>query len=238
MPRRGSRCRDPEPAAGVDALPRPGSTADAVGTGGRIVLAAAGPEGEEEEERDPEGRPLWPQDRFNISNHRTAREALAKVDPSNPALGQLTRPDWSHAKTGCRPRKTFKTSKRRWRRLRQSRKDYPQAIWTCRRNSSHPMSEELLTGRHGTYSRPPENRSEYTHSRAGDEVRTVSASEFQEIQNILLQGATPVSKPGYGGSWYKRPDGSEFGVRVSAQSGVTIDINDPFLPPGFTVHQK
>ena len=58
------------------------------------MLAAAGPEGEEEEERDPEGRPLSPQDPFNPSNYDIAREALAKIDPSNPALSRLSRQDW------------------------------------------------------------------------------------------------------------------------------------------------
>ena len=54
----------------------------------------------------------------------------------------------------------------------------------------------------------------------------------------MLQGAAPLSKPGYPGTWYQRSDGSAFGLRNSRDYGRTIDVSDPNLPPGFKVHQK
>jgi hypothetical protein len=74
---------------------------------------------------------------------------------------------------------------------------------------------------------------------AGREVRTVSPSEFQTIKDKLLEGAVPVSKPSYApGTWFRRSDGAEFGIRNSDKNGVTIDIDDPALRPGLKVHRK
>jgi hypothetical protein len=62
-------------------------------------------------------------------------------------------------------------------------------------------------------------------------VRTVTASQFQQIEKALLEGAKIVSKPSYtAGTWYRRNDSSEFGIRNSDQNGLTIDIKDPALP--------
>jgi hypothetical protein len=74
---------------------------------------------------------------------------------------------------------------------------------------------------------------------AGKEVRTVSPSEFEIIKDKLLEGAVPVSKPSYApGTWFRRSDGAEFGIRSSDKNGVTIDIHDQALRPGLNVHRK
>ena len=69
-------------------------------------------------------------------------------------------------------------------------------------------------------------------------VRTVTPSEFQALRDALMTGARAVSKPGYPGDWYERPDGSSFGLMSSAASGPTIDADGPALPRGFKVHQR
>lgn len=70
-------------------------------------------------------------------------------------------------------------------------------------------------------------------------IRAVTPAEFTEIQNGLLQGAKPVGTYAQGnGTWYSLPGGGRVGVRTSAQSGVTLDINIPGYPPGFKVHQN
>lgn len=75
---------------------------------------------------------------------------------------------------------------------------------------------------------------------AGPNITTVSPTEFQQLQSDLMVNAQPVNTPAsYNGSWYQLPDGSTFGIRNSAGSGVTIDvISSPTLPPGFKVHQQ
>jgi hypothetical protein len=74
--------------------------------------------------------------------------------------------------------------------------------------------------------------------RARPSIRTVTQLEFQSIKDRLLQGATQVARPRYGGIWYKRQDASEFGLRNSLGSGPTIDVEHPDLPPTFRIHQK
>ena len=69
-------------------------------------------------------------------------------------------------------------------------------------------------------------------------IRTVTQAEFRTIQSRLLQGATSVKKAGYGVTWYKRLDGSEFGIRNSSKNGLTIDVNHPSISSDFKVHMK
>ena len=76
---------------------------------------------------------------------------------------------------------------------------------------------------------------------AGTGIRTVSPTEFDGIKSELLNGAKPIQTPTqYGGQWYQRPDGTEFGIRQS-DTGPVIDINksnDAILKPGYKVHRK
>jgi hypothetical protein len=77
---------------------------------------------------------------------------------------------------------------------------------------------------------------------ASDRTRTVTSSEFDSLLEALTPGSQAVqSPPGYLGDWYRRPDGSIFGVRQSEVNGITIDViqyNYPHIPNGYKVHQK
>jgi hypothetical protein len=58
----------------------------------------------------------------------------------------------------------------------------------------------------------------------------------------MIRGAQPVLTPNtYNGLWFERPDGTRFGLRLSAESGPTIDIfksNDPLIRENFKVHRR
>jgi hypothetical protein len=76
----------------------------------------------------------------------------------------------------------------------------------------------------------------------GSNIRTVSDSEFSDLLARLASGSRPVlTPPEFKGLWFERPDGSVFSIRLSDQSGLTIDIvrsNEPDIRPGFKVHRK
>jgi hypothetical protein len=82
----------------------------------------------------------------------------------------------------------------------------------------------------------------YVYSRAEPTTRTVTPEQFEQLRSELLQGAIPaVEQSGYDGFWYRRADGTVFGVRMSKRYGPTIDViksNDPDVKPGFKVHQR
>lgn len=73
-------------------------------------------------------------------------------------------------------------------------------------------------------------------------TRTVTPSEFNHLLESLTPGSQIVqSPPGYQGLWYRRIDGSVFGVRQSEDHGITIDViqyDNPHIPNGYKVHQQ
>ncbi len=75
-----------------------------------------------------------------------------------------------------------------------------------------------------------------------DRTRTVTSSEFDSLLEALTPGSQVVQSPvGYRGLWYRRPDGSIFGVRRSEENGITVDViqnNHPILRSGYKVHQQ
>lgn len=75
---------------------------------------------------------------------------------------------------------------------------------------------------------------------AGAEIRTVTRSEFDALYKQLHEGARPVSGPtGYRGQVFERRDGIQFGLRISHDSGQTIEViggNTKNIPRGFKVH--
>jgi len=77
---------------------------------------------------------------------------------------------------------------------------------------------------------------------AEENIRTVSAGEFQNVRTLLMDGARPVETPkNYRGLYFERPDGLRFGLRLSEASGQTIDIfrsGHPSFPNDMKVHQK
>ena len=73
-------------------------------------------------------------------------------------------------------------------------------------------------------------------------TRTVTPGEFEEIRRELMGGTRRIEPDaGYNGVWYKRQDGLIFGLRLSADHGLTLDIiqgNDPVIPRGLRIHQR
>ncbi|MBM6579633.1 hypothetical protein ILT44_05520 [Microvirga sp. BT689] len=80
------------------------------------------------------------------------------------------------------------------------------------------------------------------HRGTDERTRTVTPSEFNNLLESLTPGSQIVQSPlGYRGFWYRRPDGSIFGVRRSERNGVTVDViqnNHPDIRNGYKVHQK
>lgn len=79
-------------------------------------------------------------------------------------------------------------------------------------------------------------------SRASGGTRTVTRPEFSDLLEALSPNAQPIHSPqSYDGLWYRRPDGSVFGVRRSKDNGITIDVirsNNPSIDNGNKVHRK
>jgi hypothetical protein len=76
---------------------------------------------------------------------------------------------------------------------------------------------------------------------AGEDTRTVTPNEFDRLLRELAKGAKETDTPaGYDGIWYKRADGTTFGVRRSEKHGLTIDIidslGDPVVPSNTRIH--
>ncbi|OUI78801.1 hypothetical protein HK18_07950 [Commensalibacter intestini] len=65
-------------------------------------------------------------------------------------------------------------------------------------------------------------------------IRTLTKESFQEMKEALMKGAEKVRDYSNGlGQWYRRSDGSEFGIRNSKANGETIDIMKP--APGSSI---
>jgi hypothetical protein len=77
---------------------------------------------------------------------------------------------------------------------------------------------------------------------SAENVRTVTPATFEELRTELMGGARRIDPdPEYNGVWYRRQDGSEFGLRISRDHGLTIDVlrsDHPLLRDGFRIHQR
>jgi hypothetical protein len=108
-------------------------------------------------------------------------------------------------------------------------------LWELRRPEplGGPMEEILM---------PNGQHVGIRHRSTDERTRTVTSSTFNDLLDSLMPGSQMVpSPPGYRGLWYRRPDGSVFGVRRSEEHGVTIDViqnKDPHIPNGYKVHQE
>lgn len=80
------------------------------------------------------------------------------------------------------------------------------------------------------------------NARSRADVRTITREEFHTLLESISPGAELVpSPPGYRGQWYRRQDGSIFGIRRSEQNGITFDVirNDHTqINNGYKVHKK
>ena len=74
------------------------------------------------------------------------------------------------------------------------------------------------------------------------DTRTVTPDQFEEIRLELMRGARRVEPDArYDGVGYRRQDGSVFGLRLSQDHGLTLDViesNHSLVLPGFKVHQR
>jgi hypothetical protein len=74
------------------------------------------------------------------------------------------------------------------------------------------------------------------------DTRTVTPGRFEELRHELMDGARRMGPdPRYDGVIYGRPDGSEIGLRISRDHGLTLDVlrsNDPLVPNGLRIHQR
>jgi hypothetical protein len=74
------------------------------------------------------------------------------------------------------------------------------------------------------------------------DTRTVSPARFEELRLELMGGARRMGPdPEYDGVRYRRQDGSEIGLRISHDHGLTLDVlrsNDPLIRNGFRIHQR
>ena len=73
------------------------------------------------------------------------------------------------------------------------------------------------------------------------DVSIVSRGEFDELLKGVVRGAEEITPAKtYQGLWYRRSDGTVFGLRRSKKNGLTIDIIDslgnPALVPGRRFH--
>jgi len=80
------------------------------------------------------------------------------------------------------------------------------------------------------------------HRSTDERTRTVTIWEFDNLLEALTPGSQSVQPPvGYRGLWYRRPDGTVFGVRRSENHSITIDViqnRHPDVRNGYKVHQK
>ena len=70
--------------------------------------------------------------------------------------------------------------------------------------------------------------------------RIVTPAECENIR-LELMGGRMGPDPRYDGVIYRREDGSEIGLRISRDHGLTLDVlrsNDPLIRNGFRIHQR
>jgi hypothetical protein len=76
----------------------------------------------------------------------------------------------------------------------------------------------------------------------GEDARTVTPKEFESIRSELMIGARVANDPRYAGVRYQREDGSAFGLRLSRDHGLTLDVIESNTPAlirnGFRIHQR
>ena len=112
------------------------------------------------------------------------------------------------------------------------------ALSRARQDLPYPMRDPPTTAE---VLAPGGNLVGYRDPRAGPNVRTVTAAEFENIRVDLMGGARQIEPTGrYDGVWYRREDKSEFGLRIG-EHGLTLEVirsEHPLLPKGLKVHQQ
>jgi hypothetical protein len=77
---------------------------------------------------------------------------------------------------------------------------------------------------------------------AGRDVRIVSPELFETARTTLMGGARRIDAGAdYSGVWYERQDGSRFGLRISTEHGLTLEIirsDHAIVTEGLRFHQR
>jgi len=74
-----------------------------------------------------------------------------------------------------------------------------------------------------------------------ENVRTITPDQFETIRTTLMAGARQIDAGAdYDGVWYQRQDGTRFGLRLSSDYGLTLDVirGDYYVPEGLRFHQR
>jgi len=165
--------------------------------------------------------------------HARAEEAVARVrqlDPDWPPPRSLTSADnRDDAEVMIRAKEAeTREAEARFMALSRAHQDGPYT-------SPEPQSlREILA--------PQGYLVGYRYPGAGPDARTVTPAEFENIRTNLMVGARQVEPDArYEGVWYKREDGAIFGLRLSADQGLTLDVvqsNHPLIRDGLRIHQR
>jgi hypothetical protein len=77
---------------------------------------------------------------------------------------------------------------------------------------------------------------------AGQNVRVLTWSDFEAARAGLMAGSRAIeADPSYNGVWYQRQDGTRFGLRISSEHGLTLDVirsDHPVAREGVRFHQR
>jgi hypothetical protein len=72
-------------------------------------------------------------------------------------------------------------------------------------------------------------------------VRILSSEEFETVRTALMANARRIEPDvRYDGVWYERDDGTRFGLRLSVDHGLTLEVvrGGYYLPDGLRFHQR
>lgn len=161
----------------------------------------------------------------------SAREAIARV--------QQLDPNWRPASMMSRdnPRDMEAMIRTKEAETREAEARYI-ALSRAGNDGSYPRRDALTVGEVFA----PRGEVVGRSSRYDRNVRIVTPAEFENIRLELMGGARRIDPSAkYDGVWYRREDGSEFGLRISHDHGLTIDVlrsDHPLIRPGFKVHQR
>jgi hypothetical protein len=73
------------------------------------------------------------------------------------------------------------------------------------------------------------------------DARILSPEQFEAARTALMANARRIDPgAGYNGVWYEREDGTRFGLRLSADHGLTLEVvgGGYYLHNGLKFHQR
>jgi hypothetical protein len=177
----------------------------------------------------PEATTPQQQIRLDFANAR-AREAVSRVqklDPNWRPTPSFTARDTTEGMIAAKEAVT-READARFLALSRAGQDAP-----SRMRNPPTEGEVLMPGGETIGNRAPG---------ADKNIRTVTPETFERIRTELMAGAQRIEPTArYDGVWYRREDGSIFGLRLSRDHGLTLDViesTDPRIPDGFRIHRR